>query len=57
MTGLQDVFYGLAILAAGILTWFGIKQTWQPETRQKGVLMIIMALVLVGNVLILVWPM
>ncbi len=52
MTGFQDVAFGLAILAAGALAWFGVKIMRVPETRAKGVLMIVMALVLVGNVLI-----
>jgi hypothetical protein len=52
VTGFQDVAFGLAILAAGTLAWFGIKLMRVPETRTKGVLMVVMALVLVGNVLI-----
>lgn len=57
MTGFQQGFYAVALIAAAVLVWFGVKQARQPDTRQKGVLMIVMALVLVGNVLILTWPM
>ena len=52
MTGFQDVVFGLAMLAAGALAWFGVKMIPVPATRTKGVLMVVMALVLVGNVLI-----
>jgi len=52
VTGFQDVVFALAIVAAGVLAWFGLKLTRVPATRFKGALMIVMALVLVGNVLI-----
>ena len=43
----------IAMLAAFALTWFGAKLAWRggPE-RTKGVLMLVMAVVLLGNVLI-----
>lgn len=52
MTSFQNAAFGLAILAAGALAWFGFKMTRVEATRTKGALMIVMALVLVGNVLI-----
>ena len=42
----------LAMLAAFVLTAGGVKLALKPETRTRGVLMIVAAAVLVGNVLI-----
>lgn len=52
-----DMIYGVAVIAAAILVYFGVRLCRRPDTRLKGVLMIVMALVLVGNVLIATsWP-
>jgi len=40
------------MIAAAILVYFGARLCRRPDTRLKGVLMIVMAAVLVGNVLI-----
>ncbi len=56
MNGALDLVYALAIIAAGILAWFGVKAARVPATKTKGVLMVVMALVLVGNVLIQTMP-
>jgi energy-converting hydrogenase Eha subunit B len=40
----------IAIIAALLLVWFGVRLCLRPDTRFKGVLMIVMAVVLVGNV-------
>jgi hypothetical protein len=45
--------YAVAVIAAMILGYFGIRLTRRPDTRLKGVLMVVMALVLVANVAIL----
>ena len=47
-----DMIYAVAVIAAAILVYFGARLCRRRETRLKGVLMIVMALVLVGNVLI-----
>ena len=47
-----DAVNAVAVLAAIILVYFGARLTRRPDTRLKGVLMIVMAVVLVGNVLI-----
>ena len=43
---------GLAMIAAFVLIFFGTKLALRREDRKRGVLMIVAALVLVGNVLI-----
>ena len=52
MTALEQAAPAVAMMAAFILAWFGIRLARRPDTRTKGVLMVVMALVLVGNVLI-----
>ena len=53
MTTLDNTVRSLAILAAFALAFFGARQVWRGgERRFKGVLMLIMAAVLVGNVLV-----
>ena len=49
---MQDTIYAVAVLAALFLAYFGVRLSFRPDTRTKGVLMVVMALVLVGNVLI-----
>ncbi len=46
----------VAMLAVVMLMWGGIRQVRSPEDRKRGLLMIIAALVLLGNVLIIAWP-
>jgi hypothetical protein len=52
VTGFQDLAFTVAIIAAMILGYFGVRLARRPDTRVKGVLMVVMALVLVGNVAI-----
>ncbi|HEX7693094.1 MAG TPA: hypothetical protein VF409_01305 [Sphingomonas sp.] len=47
-----DAIYGVAMVAALILAWFGVRLIRRPDTRTKGILMVVMAVVLVGNVMI-----
>jgi hypothetical protein len=49
---MEDMAYAVAMLAALILAYFGVRLCLRPDTRTKGVLMIVMATVLVGNVLV-----
>ena len=55
MTGLEQAAPAIAMVAAFVLVWFGIRLAMRPDTRTKGVLMVVMALVLVGNVVIWTW--
>lgn len=52
---LESVAPTIAMLAAFALAAFGVRLALQRYTRTKGVLMVVMAAVLVGNVL--VWTM
>jgi high-affinity Fe2+/Pb2+ permease len=52
MTALNEAGPAIAMIAAFLLVWFGIRLTRRPDTRTKGVLMVVMAVVLLGNVLI-----
>ncbi len=49
-------FLSIAMIAIVALTWGGVNQVRNPEDRKRGWLMLIAALVLVGNVLIWAWP-
>ncbi len=51
-----DAIYAVAMVAALLLAWFGVRLARRPDTRTRGVLMVIMALVLVGNVAIAAIP-
>ncbi|MEQ1548388.1 MAG: hypothetical protein ABL918_07025 [Chakrabartia sp.] len=51
-----DITFSIAILSVFALIWGGIWMIRKGNERQKGVLMIIAALVLLGNVLIWSWP-
>jgi energy-converting hydrogenase Eha subunit B len=53
---MQDMAYAVAMIAAAILVYFGARLCRRPDTRTKGVLMIVMAAVLVGNVLVWTIP-
>jgi len=52
MTGLEQAAPAIAMIAAFVLAWFGVRLAMRPDTRTKGMLMVVMALVLVGNVVI-----
>lgn len=52
MSGFQQTVFAVAMIAAVILLWFGIRLARRPDDRVRGVLMIVMAAVLVGNVAI-----
>jgi high-affinity Fe2+/Pb2+ permease len=52
MTGLNQFAFAVAMIAALILAWFGVRLAMRPDDRLRGVLMVIAALVLVGNVAI-----
>ena len=52
MTALEHAAPALAMAAAFVLTWFGVRLAMRPDTRTKGVLMVVMAVVLVANVVI-----
>ena len=52
MTGLAAAAPAIAMLAAFALLFGGIRLTRRPAERFKGILMLVCACVLVGNVLI-----
>ena len=56
-TTLFDFILTLAMIAMAALIWGGI---WtirrRPADRKRGILMLIAALVLLGNVAIITWP-
>jgi hypothetical protein len=52
MTGFAALAMAVAILAAFALVFGGVRLARRPKDRMRGVLMIVAALVLVGNVLI-----
>ena len=52
MGDISDAAMALTMLAAFALTAGGVKLAMARETRARGVLMIVAALVLIGNVLI-----
>ena len=53
MTGVSSFVLGLAMLAAFVLAWGAVKLLRTGGDRKRGVLMLVAALVLLGNVLIL----
>lgn len=55
MTGLEQAAPAIAMIATFVLAFFGVRLAMRSDTRIKGVLMVVMALVLVGNVLIWTW--
>jgi high-affinity Fe2+/Pb2+ permease len=50
------ILLSIAVLASFALVWGGIVMMRKPEDRQRGILMLIAAAVLFGNVLIQAWP-
>ncbi len=46
----------IAILAVFALIWGGVRLLLRREDRMRGILMIVAAVVLLGNVLIWAWP-
>jgi hypothetical protein len=52
VSGMQDLAYAVAMIAAAILAYFGVRLCRRADTRTKGALMIVMAVVLIGNVLV-----
>ena len=52
MSEFQQTVFTIAMIAALILLWFGVRLIRRPVDRVKGILMIVMAAVLVGNVAI-----
>lgn len=53
MTALPGIMLSVLMLAAFLLIWGGVKQARSPADRKRGILMLICAAVLIGNVLIL----
>jgi high-affinity Fe2+/Pb2+ permease len=52
VTGFQQGAFAIAMVAAMILAYFGVRLAMRPDDRLRGVLMVIAAVVLVGNVAI-----
>jgi len=56
-TPLSDAILALAMIAVAALVWGGV---WtirrRPAERTRGVLMLVAALVVLGNVAIIAWP-
>ena len=52
LSGIGEAALGLAMIAAILLAIFGVRLALRPEDRQRGLLMIGAAIVLVANVLI-----
>ena len=53
MTGFASAAMALAMIAAFLLAIAGVRLAMRQDDRKRGILMIVAALVLVGNVLIL----
>ena len=52
MSGIGEAALGLAMIAAILLAIFGVRLALRPEDRQRGLLMVGAAIVLVANVII-----
>ncbi len=52
MTGIASAAMALAMIAAFLLTIGGVRLAMRKDDRQRGLLMLAAAIVLVGNVLI-----
>jgi hypothetical protein len=52
MTALSSIAMALAMIAAFLLAAAGVKLALAPQTRARGILMVVAALVLVMNVMI-----
>ena len=53
MAMIGEVAMALAMIAAFILMAFGVRLAWRGKDRTRGILMVVAAAVLVGNVVIL----
>ncbi|MEA1071173.1 hypothetical protein SH584_01275 [Sphingomonas sp. LY29] len=53
MSGIAAGALSLTVIAAALLLIFGFRQAIRPDTRKRGILMIVCGLVFIGNVLIL----
>ncbi|MEY4889334.1 MAG: hypothetical protein RIQ75_464 [Pseudomonadota bacterium] len=53
---MPDAILSFAVIASAALIWGGIRLIRVAKETRKGWLMITAALVLLGNVLIIVWP-
>lgn len=51
-----DLVMSLAMLAVTGLAFGGVVQIRRTQDRRRGILMLVAAAVLFGNVLLLVWP-
>jgi hypothetical protein len=51
-----SILFGIALVAACALVWGGMRLMRVPADRTRGMLMIVMAVVIVGNVLIWAVP-
>ena len=52
LSGISSTALAIALIAAFFLVFGGIKLIWTPGSRGKGVLMLVAAAVLIGNVAI-----
>ncbi len=52
MRHMGPMLLSIVMIAATLLLVFGVRLTRHPETRRRGVLMIVCAAVFVGNVMI-----
>jgi hypothetical protein len=52
----SGILLSITVLASVALVWGGVKLMRRPDDRQRGILMLIAAAVLFGNVLIQTWP-
>ena len=52
LSGIGEAALGLAMISAILLAIFGVRLALRPEDRQRGLLMIGAAIVLVANVII-----
>ena len=53
---MSEAILSFAVIASAVLIWGGIRLIRVAKETRKGWLMITAALVLLGNVLIIVWP-
>jgi len=53
---MSDTILSLAVIASAALVWGGIRLIRAKSETKNGWLMIIAALVVLGNVLIVAWP-
>lgn len=53
---MSDAVLSIAVIASAALIWGGVRLIRAANETRKGALMIVAALVLLGNVLIIAWP-